>query len=153
MAGKPNCIFCKIVEGKSPCHKIYEDLNTIAVLDIYPNTPGMTLVISKKHYPSDVLKMPDKAYTSYLESAKKVAKLLEKALKVKRVAMVAEGMGIDHAHIKLYPLHGLKHSFEDILAPKKVFFKKYKGYLTTLMGSRADDKELGKLAKKIKKSA
>jgi hypothetical protein len=65
--------------------------------------------------------------------------------------MVMEGMGINHVHIKLYPLHGLKDKFVETWANKRVFFKKYKGYITTLMGERADDKELAELAKKNKK--
>ena len=154
MAGMPKdeCIFCKIVEGNLPCHKVYEDSEFMAFLDIFPNTKGITLVIPKKHYPSDVFKMPDKAYSRYLASAKKVAKLLGKSLKVKRVAMIMEGMGIDHVHIKLYPLHGLKNNFEAVWAPKKIFFRKYEGYVTTLMGPRANDKELEKIARKIANS-
>ena len=82
--------------------------------------------------------------------SKKIVKLLEKKLGVKRVAMVMEGMGIDHVHIKLYPLYGLKDKFVETWADKKIFFEKYEGYITTLMGKRADDKELAKLAKKIR---
>ena len=43
-----DCIFCKIAEGKIPCHKVYEDEEFLAFLDINPNTRGMTLVIPKK---------------------------------------------------------------------------------------------------------
>jgi diadenosine tetraphosphate (Ap4A) HIT family hydrolase len=112
----------------------------------------MTLVITKKHYPSYAFDMPEEAYNKLLLAAQKVAKMLDKVLNVKRTAMVMEGMGINHAHIKLYPLHGLKESFEEIWSPKKVFFEKYEGYITTQLGERADDKELEQLAKKIRES-
>lgn len=40
------CIFCKIVKGELPCHKIYEDEEHLAFLDIYPIVKGQTLVIT-----------------------------------------------------------------------------------------------------------
>ena len=144
-----DCLFCKIINGEIPCHKVYEDRDFLAFLDIHPNTKGMTLVVPKKHHHSDAFDMPRKAYLDLMLISKKIAKLLEEKLDVKRVAMVMEGMGIDHIHIKLYPLHGLKDKFVETWADKKVFFEKYGGYITTLMGKRADDKELARLAKKI----
>ena len=144
-----SCIFCEICKGKIKSHKVYEDKNYLVFLDIHPNTKGMTLVVPKIHYHSDAFDMPEKAYINLMLISKNIAKLLEKKLGVKRVAMVMEGMGIDHIHIKLYPLHGLKDKFVEIWADKKVFFEKYEGYITTLIGERADDKELAKLAKKI----
>ena len=45
-----DCIFCKIANGIIPSHKIYEDDDVLAFLDISQVTPGHTLVISKKHY-------------------------------------------------------------------------------------------------------
>ncbi|MBW6442293.1 HIT domain-containing protein [Patescibacteria group bacterium] len=145
-----DCIFCKIINEEIPCHKIYEDNNYLAFLDIHPNTKGMTLVVPKKHYHSDAFDMPKEAYIDLMLISKKIAKVLEKKLSVKRVAMVMEGMGIDHIHIKLYPLHGLKNKFVETWADKKIFFKEYEGYITTLMGERANDKELAQLAKKIR---
>ncbi|MBM3897693.1 MAG: HIT family protein [Thaumarchaeota archaeon] len=44
-----SCIFCKIVSGKIPAYKVYEDNNTLAFLDINPLSKGHTLVIPKMH--------------------------------------------------------------------------------------------------------
>ncbi len=43
------CIFCKIIYGKEPGVRIFEDKKTIAILDIYPIAKGHTLVIPKVH--------------------------------------------------------------------------------------------------------
>jgi len=43
------CVFCAIVDGKIPSHKIYEGERTLAFLDIHPSVPGHTLVIPKAH--------------------------------------------------------------------------------------------------------
>ena len=45
----PDCIFCKIVAGEIPSHKIDEDDRTIAFMDINPWTRGHALVIPKEH--------------------------------------------------------------------------------------------------------
>jgi len=144
------CIFCKIVKGEIPCYKIYEDDEFLAFLDINPNTKGMTLVISKKHFDSYVFDMPDKDYEKLLTTVKKVAKLLDKKLGTQRTAIVMEGMGINHAHIKLYPLHGLDKKFQEMWAPEKIYFEKYEGYITTQLGPKADDERLKTLAKEIR---
>lgn len=47
--GDADCIFCKIASGKIPCHKIYEDSDVLAFLDIGPIVHGHTLVIPKRH--------------------------------------------------------------------------------------------------------
>ena len=46
----PTCIFCKIVAGQIPCHKLYEDERVLAFLDVGPLSRGHTLVIPKGHY-------------------------------------------------------------------------------------------------------
>jgi histidine triad (HIT) family protein len=43
------CIFCKIIAGEIPAHKVYEDEKTFAFLDIKPVHPGHILVVPKKH--------------------------------------------------------------------------------------------------------
>jgi len=45
----PNCIFCKIVEGKIPSKKLYEDDKVLAFHDINPWAPVHFLLIPKKH--------------------------------------------------------------------------------------------------------
>jgi hypothetical protein len=78
--------------------------------------------------------------------------MLLKSLKVQRVAMVMEGMGINHAHIKLYPLHGLKEKFKETWTHDTVFFDNYKGYISTQLGPKADFTKQKKLAEQIIKA-
>lgn len=144
-----NCIFCKIVKGEIPSAKIWEDENFLAFLDINPNTKGMTLVIPKKHFDSYVFDMRDKDICDLLIASKKAAKILENGLDIKRVALVMEGMGVNHAHIKLYPLHGLDDKFKEILSKDKVFFEKYEGFLSTQLGPETDFDLLKTLATDI----
>jgi histidine triad (HIT) family protein len=45
-----DCLFCKMVTGKIPVTKIYEDEVVLSFLDIGPISDGHTLVISKQHF-------------------------------------------------------------------------------------------------------
>ena len=145
-----DCIFCKLASGEIDSAKIWEDSEFFAILDNNPNTVGMTLVITKKHFPSYAFDMPEDVYARFIKAARKVAKLLDKKLPVQRTVMVMEGMGINHAHIKLYPLHGLSKKFTEMWGKDRVFFEKYPGYISTQLGPKTDLLELKKLAKKIK---
>jgi histidine triad (HIT) family protein len=55
----PNCIFCKIVEGKIPSKKLYEDDEVLAFHDINPWAPVHFLLIPKKHIVSMAHLTPD----------------------------------------------------------------------------------------------
>lgn len=145
-----DCLFCKIATGEIPSVKIWEDEKHLAFLDIFPNVKGMTLVIPKKHFDSYTVDMPDKDYSDLMIAAKKVAKLLDKKLKIQRTAMVMEGLGINHAHIKLYPLHGLDEKFKETWAKEKVYFDYYQGYISTQLGPQKTPEELEKIAKEIR---
>jgi len=145
------CIFCKIVRGQLPALKLYEDTDFIAILDINPNTPGMCLVLPKKHYPSYAFDLPDAVLKRLIIASKKVSKILEQKLKCKRVGLIMEGIGVDHTHMKLYPMHGLSRKYVSIIHPKRVFFRKYPGYLTSLLGPKISKKKLEKIHRKLTK--
>lgn len=140
-----------IVDGKIPSFRIYEDRDFIAILDAYPNIEGQTLVISKKHRTGYAFDLSDNEMKKLIIAAKKVSKLLEKRLGVKRVHMVLEGTGINHLHAKLYPAVGLKSKYAEVWAKGKKHFKKYEGYVTTITGPKANQKELRRLQRKIAK--
>jgi len=148
-----NCIFCKIAKGEIDSAKVWEDDEFLAILDVNPNTRGMTLVLSKEHYDSYAFDIPEDVYQKLMRASKKVAKILEKGLNVRRVAMVMEGMGVNHLHLKLYPLHGLSKEFKAIEPEKRIFFEKYEGYVSTQLGPLADLGELKELAEEIKKAS
>ncbi|MBI5655851.1 MAG: HIT domain-containing protein [Geobacter sp.] len=45
-----DCIFCKIVDGRLPAKKVYEDELIIAIEDISPVAPVHLLLIPKRHF-------------------------------------------------------------------------------------------------------
>ena len=48
----PDCIFCKIADGKIPCRKVHEDDELIAFHDINPWAPVHFLIVPKEHIES-----------------------------------------------------------------------------------------------------
>ena len=149
---KNNCIFCKIVEGKAPCHKIWEDNKHLAFLSIYPNTEGFSVVITKKHYSSYAFSLKEDVLKDLLLATRNVAKLLDTKLDdVGRTGMIFEGFGVNHVHAKLFPMHGTKMpKWRPIHSKIDKYFEKYEGYISSHDYQRAEDKKLVELAKKIR---
>jgi diadenosine tetraphosphate (Ap4A) HIT family hydrolase len=147
------CIFCKIVRGEAPSHKIWEDEKHLAFLDIFPNTKGETLVITKEHNDSYAFDLPDEILSGLTLAAKKVGKLLDSKLEnVGRTAMVYEGFGVNHIHAKLFPMHGTAQKDWKPINSDNIpkYFEKYEGCISTHMYKRGDDKKLLELAKQVR---
>ena len=47
-----DCVFCKILDGKIPAPRVYEDENAIVIRDLHPHAKQHFLVIPKKHVDS-----------------------------------------------------------------------------------------------------
>lgn len=95
-----DCIFCKIVIGEIPCHKVYEDDLFLGFLDIFPLSKGNTLLIPKIHYRwvNDVPQFGD-----YWETAKKIGGHIEKKLGATSISYLTLGEEVHHAHIRIIP--------------------------------------------------
>jgi len=150
------CIFCEIVAGCFETPGIFwENDEFMAFLSIDPNTEGFSCVIPKEHHGSDVLKMPDDMLQKFILASKHVATILENYFSdVGRVGLMMEGTGIDHAHIKLVPLHGTenlkKGMWEQFLSGKEFWFEKYEGWICSGGGPKADPEKLKILAQGLK---
>ena len=72
-----DCIFCKIINGKIPCMKLYEDDIVLAYLDIAPDSDGHTLIIPKKHY-KDIFDISNDTLFHIYNASKIIMKMLEK---------------------------------------------------------------------------
>lgn len=152
-----DCVFCKIVAGEIPSHKIWEDDKHLAILSIFPNTPGFTVVLTKEHLPSYAFDNDDEILTGLTLAAKKVGKILDASFEdVGRTGMFYEGFGVDHLHAKLFPMHGTSKTgpWKAIESGSKMnkYFEKYPGYLSSNDSERADDEVLINIASQIKKS-
>ena len=95
-------IFTKIINGEIPCHKIAEDENYFAFLDISPLALGHTLVIPKQEV-DYIFDLEDDVLSGLHIFAKKVAKAVEKTMPCKRIGVAV--IEVPHTHIHLVPLN------------------------------------------------
>jgi histidine triad (HIT) family protein len=99
-------IFDRIVSGEIPCHKIWEDEDHLAFLDINPRVEGHTLVIPKKPW-SEIFAMDEEPYIRLWNAAQKVARHLKEKTGCERVVIVVLGYEVQHVHIHLMPTNSL----------------------------------------------
>ena len=96
-------IFTKIIQGKIPCYKIYEDDKTFAFLDIAPEAEGHTLVVPKLEV-DKVYDLPDADYRAVWATVKKLARHYEQVLG-ERIMIKVVGIDVPHAHVHLLPVN------------------------------------------------
>ncbi len=144
-----NTIFDKIVRREIDSYIVWEDDGYLAFLTPFPNTPGVTVVIPKTNPGDYVFAVDDTAYAGLMAATRTVAKLLEKALEVPRVALVFEGTGVAYAHAKLYPLFGELADQTGVWGDHTEYVDEYRGYITTIEGPKMDDRQLSDIQTKI----
>ena len=66
------CVFCNIVQGKSPATIEWEDEKVIAIRDVNPQAPMHLLIIPKEHFPS-IDDIPSDTLLAMLETVKALA--------------------------------------------------------------------------------
>jgi histidine triad (HIT) family protein len=95
-------IFSKIIAGEIPCHKIAEDEEFFAFLDIHPVAMGHTLVVPKEET-DYIFDIDDARLGRMMAFAKRVACAQKAAIPCKRVGLTVIGLEVPHAHIHLIP--------------------------------------------------
>jgi len=100
-------IFEKIINREIPSHIVYEDEDTIAILDINPKTKGHTLVIPKA-LSRTVLEMNPKTLGQYFAVVQKVAQAIKDSLKADGLNILlntesAGGQEVFHTHTHIIP--------------------------------------------------
>lgn len=96
-------IFTKIVNGELPCHKVAENDQFLAFLDITPLREGHVLVIPKLEV-DYIFDLDDQLLGDMMVFAKSVAVKLKAAVPCKRIGVTVIGLEVPHAHIHLVPL-------------------------------------------------
>lgn len=148
-----DCIFCQIVKGSVPSFKIWENKDYLAFLDIFPNTKGATLVITKDHYQSYFAELPVEVLSGLMHASQQVSLLLDRAfLDVGRTGLIFEGLGVNHIHAKLYPMHGTKTDKWESQEVEGKFYEIYPGFVASHPAKRANNEELEKIANMIRNS-
>lgn len=100
-------IFAKILRGELPAHKLYEDADTLAMMDIMPRGEGHCLVLPKK--PSrNILDVDPDSLAAVMRTTQKLARALVKAFAADGVTVQqfnepAGGQVVFHLHVHIMP--------------------------------------------------
>jgi histidine triad (HIT) family protein len=111
----PDCIFCKIVAGEIPSHKIDEDDKTLAFMDINPWTRGHALVIPKVHSRNIYDADPDDLAATHI-AAQRLAQRMRERLNCEGLNILQSNepvamQTVFHTHVHVIPRYsddGLK---------------------------------------------
>jgi histidine triad (HIT) family protein len=107
MAYDENNVFAKVLRGEIPCHKIYEDDDTLAFLDIMPRSDGHALVITKEKA-RDLYDISPAGLAKLMAVVQTLAPKIKQAMGADGVLIAqfngaAAGQTVFHLHIHIIP--------------------------------------------------
>jgi histidine triad (HIT) family protein len=102
-------VFAKILRGEMPSHTVYEDADTIAIMDIMPRADGHVLVIPKTAC-RNVFDAPPETLKSVALSVQTLARAVKSAFNADGVTIqqfneAAGGQVVFHLHVHVMPRH------------------------------------------------
>jgi histidine triad (HIT) family protein len=107
MAYDPNNIFARILRGEAPAHRVYEDADTIAFLDVMPQSDGHTLVLPRAAA-ENIHALDDAAAMAVMRTGRRVAGALKLAFSPDGITLTqfngaAAGQTVFHFHLHVIP--------------------------------------------------
>lgn len=99
-------IFSRIIAGEIPCHKIAENDQYFAFLDVFPCAVGHVLVVPKQEI-DYLFDLSDELYAGLMAFAKQIEPAIRKAVPCKRVGVAVIGLEVPHAHVHLIPMNSM----------------------------------------------
>lgn len=109
-------LFTRIVRGEIPAHKVWEDADHLAFLDIHPIQPGHTLVIPKRET-GYLFDLAPGEQAALWRAVATVEAGLKRATGCVRVCLMVVGWEVPHVHVHLVPTHT---GFDFAVPPKLV---------------------------------
>jgi histidine triad (HIT) family protein len=107
MAYDSNNVFAKILRGELPAHKVYEDADTFALMDIMPRCEGHTLVIPKAPV-RNVLDASEAQLAACIKTVQRIAVAAKQAFAADGITLLqanegAGGQVVFHLHFHVMP--------------------------------------------------
>lgn len=104
----PDNIFAKIIRGEIPSVKVWEDDHVLVFMDVFPQSEGHVLIISKTSTARTLLEMEPEALARVTAATQRTAKAIEKAMKPEGFSVFqyngeAGGQTVFHLHFHIVP--------------------------------------------------
>ena len=104
----PSNIFARILRGEIPAVKVWEDDAVLAFMDVFPQSEGHVLVISKTSTARTLLEVEPDVLTALAAATQRTARAVEKALRPDGLSIMqfngeAGGQTVFHLHVHVIP--------------------------------------------------
>ena len=104
----PDNIFAKILRGEIPSAKVWEDDHVLAFMDVFPQSEGHVLVVSKTSKARNLLEIEPEVLAKLTSAVQRTARAVEKALKPDGLSLMqfngeAGGQTVFHLHFHIIP--------------------------------------------------
>ena len=104
----PDNIFAKIVRGEAPAAKVYEDHDTLAFMDVFPQGRGHVLVVHKRSHARSLLDVDPQDMHAVMTTVQRIARAVRAALNPDGVFVAqfngaASGQTVYHLHVHVIP--------------------------------------------------
>ncbi len=105
----PDNIFGKILRGDIPCHKVFEDDDVLAFMDVMPHSKGHTLVVPKTGS-RNLLDANPAVLAAAIERVQTIAIAVKKAMNADGLRVIqfneeAAGQTVFHLHFHIIPVY------------------------------------------------
>ena len=104
----PDNVFAKVIRGELPAAKVFEDDEVLAFMDLFPQSKGHTLVISKGSRARNLLEVSPEHLCGLMLGVQRVAKAVRAALEPDGIVVTQfngapAGQTVFHLHVHIIP--------------------------------------------------
>jgi histidine triad (HIT) family protein len=107
MSYDPQNVFARILRDELPSERVYEDAQTLALMDLMPQSEGHVLVISRE--PAEtIFELSSEAAAACIRTTQRVAAAVRRAFDVPGIMIMqmngsAAGQTVPHVHFHIIP--------------------------------------------------
>ena len=104
----PDNVFARVIRGELPAARVFEDAEVLAFMDLYPQSRGHVLVVSKGSQARNLLDVDPEHLASLALGAQRVAKAVRAALRPDGIVVTQfngapAGQTVFHLHVHVIP--------------------------------------------------
>lgn len=99
------CLFCSIVAGEAPAHRVLDTPDVIGFLDVRPVFKGHVLLVTRQHIDT-LTELPDALVASLFTTTRRVAAAVRDALGAQGTSVAMNNtvsQSVPHLHVHVVP--------------------------------------------------
>ena len=100
-----SCLFCRIAAGEEPAHRVLEDDDFVAFLDVRPVFPGHVLLVPRAHHEA-IWDLPPDVLTPLAERTQRLSVAVRDAMDAHGIFNAVNNIvsqSVPHVHVHVVP--------------------------------------------------